>query len=75
MEPTQNYNLNNEEVAKDRNLVHSGMDKDIKKQFSKAVILFSILCVAIVVYSYINYRYEREFKREFELPGAPVEGV
>jgi hypothetical protein len=51
------------------------MEKDVKQQLSKAIILFSILCVAIVVYSYINYRYEREFKREFELPGAPVDGV
>jgi len=51
------------------------MEKEIKKQLSKAIILFSILCIAIIVYSYINYRYEREFKREFELPGASVEGI
>ncbi len=51
------------------------MEKDIKKQLTKSIVLFSILCIAIVVYSYINYRYEKEFKREFELPGASVEGL
>lgn len=75
METIQNNNLNKKEGGKNPDLIHSAMDKDVKKQLSKAVVLFSILCVAIIVYSYINYRYEREFKREFELPGASVEGV
>lgn len=68
---------NNDLIKEDKDLdsstsVVSPIDKSIKKELTKSIVLFSILILAIAIFAYINYRHEREFKREFELPGAQV---
>jgi len=71
----EDNNLIKEEInIKPTEATVSSVDKVIKKELTKSIVLFSILIIAVGIFAYINYRYESEFKREFELPGAPVEG-